>query len=262
MRKIMKMLGRLLFPTLALLAMPAVYAEPPRLPHGDPWGPRPVAGENPQLLKEGARAYAACASCHLADGSGRPDGAIPRLAGQQAAILEMKLTKIRRGDVFLPVMAAFANSLAPADVTAVSAYLAALPQTKQAGAGDGKALDEGRRGFTANCAACHGAHGEGTPALEAPRLCGQHYGYLLRRVNEIRSRKRADANEGMIAVLATVPEASLTATADWLSRGTCEPWQPSPPGRLTSPSSRAPSAGQGASAPLLRKERGGSETGQ
>ena len=33
--------------------------------------------------------YAHCASCHLHDGSGRPDGSIPRLNGQRRAVLEM-----------------------------------------------------------------------------------------------------------------------------------------------------------------------------
>ena len=42
-------------------------------------------------------AYAHCASCHLHDGSGRPDGSIPRLNGQRRAVLENKLHRLRTG---------------------------------------------------------------------------------------------------------------------------------------------------------------------
>ena len=51
-------------------------------------------------------AYAHCASCHLHDGSGRPDGSIPRLNGQRRAVLENKLHRLRGGMMRLPVMAA------------------------------------------------------------------------------------------------------------------------------------------------------------
>ncbi len=203
----------------------SLFAGPMLPPSGDPWATRPIhaGSENANVLRMGATVYTFCASCHLADGGGRPDGDIPRLAGQPAFAVAAKLSRIRSGEVFLPVMAAFANSLSPQEVTAVAAYIAALPTPAYVGLGDGKALSIGRHQYAATCAACHGANGEGSSTLQAPRLCGQHAGYILRRVGEIVQRRRADADAGMAAIAASVSPANLAATADYLSRGTCSP---------------------------------------
>lgn len=217
-----------LFAFLAVLsASTAGFAgdKPMLPPSGDPWATRPIAEDavNRDELRVGARVYAFCASCHLADGGGRPDGAIPRLAGQPAGIVIAKLFRIRSGEVFLPVMAPFANSLSPQEVTAVASYISTLPAPAFVGHGDGKALAAGQKQYSASCAACHGAHAEGNASLQAPRLCGQHAGYVLRRVDEVVRRKRADGNAGMAAISAGVAPAELAATADYLSRGTCDP---------------------------------------
>lgn len=199
-------------------------ADKPMLPPGgDPWATRPIPDgtANAGQLRMGAGVYASCASCHLADGGGRPDGAIPRLAGQSAEILVSKLTRIRSGEVFLPVMAAFAHSLSPQEVTAVAAYIAFLPEPKYIGRGEGKSLQAGQTHYAALCAACHGAGAEGNPVLQAPRLCGQHAGYIVRRVEEVVQGRRADANPGMAAIAAAVAPADLAAAADYLSRGAC-----------------------------------------
>ena len=65
--------------------------------------------------------------------------------------------------------------------------------------------------------------GEGNLALHAPRLCGQHYGYILRRVAEVADRQRADSDAGMAAVVAALASEDLSAVADQLSRMNCEP---------------------------------------
>ena len=73
-------------------------------------------------------AYAHCASCHLHDGSGRPDGSIPRLAGQRRSVLENKLYRLRAGMMRLPVMDAFARTLAPKEIAEIAGYLSGLPE--------------------------------------------------------------------------------------------------------------------------------------
>ena len=62
-------------------------------------------------------AYAHCASCHLHDGSGRPDGSIPRLTGQRRSVLENKLYRLRAGIMRMPVMDPYARTLAPNEIT-------------------------------------------------------------------------------------------------------------------------------------------------
>ena len=74
-------------------------------------------------------AYAHCASCHLHDGTGRPDGSIPRLNGQRRAVLENKLYRLRAGLMRMPVMDPYARTLAPKDITDIATYLSELPAT-------------------------------------------------------------------------------------------------------------------------------------
>lgn len=192
-------------------------------PSGDPWATRAVTTPT---LQAGAKVYAFCASCHLADGSGRPDGAIPRLAGQPAAIVVAKLESIRKEATYLPVMAAFVNSMSPVEVKAVAAYIAALPAPKSIGNGDGKALAQGEKSYAASCAACHGERGEGILALAAPRLCGQHAGYLVRRIDEAVRNTRGDANAGMAALAKPLSASQRAAVSDYLSRGACDGAKP------------------------------------
>lgn len=194
-------------------------AEPMLPPSGDPWATRAVTTP---ALQAGAKIYAFCASCHLADGGGRPDGAIPRLAGQPAEIVAAKLESIRKGTTYLPVMAAFVNSLSPAEVKAVAAYIAALPAPQYLGHGDGKSLSQGEKSYAANCAACHGERGAGNVALRAPRLCGQHAGYTVRRIDEVVRNTRGDANAGMAALAKPLSASERAAVADYLSRGQCD----------------------------------------
>jgi cytochrome c553 len=52
---------------------------------------------------------------------------------------------------------------------------------------------------TAQCAACHGANGEGNPAMNAPRLAGQNAPYLARQLEAYANGERNNAVMGPIA---------------------------------------------------------------
>ncbi len=185
---------------------------PPAPLDADPWdaGVGAVAGRD---------VFASCASCHLADASGRPDGSIPRLAGQRAAILQRKLERLASGEVDLPVMAGFAASLQPAEITAVSTWLAGLPDPapRDPPAGAGALL------YAGSCLPCHGPQAEGQDALGAPRLCGQHAPYLLRRMQDSAQGARADADLAMAAIVRAVPQGDREVIAAWLAAGSCAP---------------------------------------
>jgi cytochrome c553 len=165
-------------------------------------------------------AYAHCASCHLHDGSGRPDGSIPQLNGQRRAVLENKLHRLRTGMMHLPVMDAYARTLAPREVTEIAAYLSELPQSEAAQA-DTSERDraEGASLYTQHCSACHGANGEGHDGLFASRLCGQYPAFLERRLDEIVARKRGDADAIMQGVVDVVPGDDLRVIVAWLAGG-------------------------------------------
>ncbi len=165
-------------------------------------------------------AYAHCASCHLHDGSGRPDGAIPRLNGQRQAVLESKLHRMRAGLTSLPVMDPFARTLDAREVGEVAKYLSELPETPTHSVDVPEASrEEGATSFAELCASCHGANGEGHDGLFASRLCGQYEGYMARRLDEVRAGTRGDADAVMQGVLRGIGERDLAPVLRWLSAG-------------------------------------------
>ncbi|MDH3654071.1 MAG: c-type cytochrome [Myxococcales bacterium] len=165
-------------------------------------------------------AFAHCASCHLHDGSGRPDGSIPRLAGQRRAVLENKLYRLRAGTMHLPVMDPYARTLLLTEVTDIAIYLSQLPEIEVASSA---ASDEQRAAgaalFAQHCVACHGARGEGDDGLFASRLCGQYAGYLARRLEEAAAGTRGTADAIMQGVVDTVPTDDLGLIVAWLAAG-------------------------------------------
>lgn len=165
-------------------------------------------------------AYAHCASCHLHDGSGRPDGSIPRLNGQRRAVLENKLYRLRAGIMRMPVMDPYARTLMPKDITEIAAYLSVLPEL--ASMPSSVSREERVRGasvYAQHCASCHGANAEGHDGLFASRLCGQYSGYLTRRLAEVAARTRGDADAVMQGVVDAVPSDDLQAIVAWLAGG-------------------------------------------
>ena len=164
----------------------------------------------------GAKVYESCASCHMADAMGRKDGQVPRLAGQSTKVLIHKLEKLRAGSVTLPVMLPFARALSAQEVTLVSNYIATIGQVSKAIS----AVDNPDYG--AYCAACHGPSGMGNDTLLAPRLCGQHQPYLLRRMQEIKGNSRGDADPGMRGILSVIAPKALTQIANDLAQHNCQ----------------------------------------
>jgi len=165
-------------------------------------------------------AYAHCVSCHLHDGSGRPDGSIPRLAGQRRAVLENKLYRLRAGTMHLPVMDPYARTLLPTEVSEIAIYLSQLPEIEIA---PSAASDEERAAgaalYAQHCVACHGSNGEGDDGLFASRLCGQYAGYLARRLEEAAVGTRGTADAIMQGVVDTVSIDDLALIVAWLAAG-------------------------------------------
>lgn len=70
----------------------------------------------------------------------------------------------------------------------------------------------------AACAACHGAQGQGNPALGAPRLAGQHFSYLWQQLRSFKVGARgydAQDSQGVLmrSALTAVPESALEGLA-------------------------------------------------
>jgi cytochrome c553 len=168
-----------------------------------------------QDLATGKAAYDICATCHGAAGEGNPAMNSPALAGQDAAYLARQLNHFKSGvrgaapgDALGAQMRGMAATLASDEaVTAVSAYLASLPEAvaTEILAGD---MRNGENQYNAYCGACHGAQAQGNPALNSPRLAGLDSQYLARQLQNYASGIRgshADDRYGrQMKMMATV----------------------------------------------------------
>jgi len=118
------------------------------------------------------------------------------------------------------------------DAAAFQTWLSGYPtfaQTQAHPAGDATA----GASFYAVCIACHGAQGEGNPALHAPKLAGQTDWYLIRQLKNFKSGARGtdehdingrlmapmaatlpddDAMANVVAYIKTLPDQPATAT--------------------------------------------------
>ncbi len=216
--------------TVSLILIPvfAVAAPPPQAGaaatgRGSTWN-LPYAEKQAALTlmghaEAGAEIYEArCAACHLPTGGGNPDGSTPRLAGQYTTVLIKQLADIRAGLRENPTMYPVAMSLADAQAIAdLAAYIETLCIPRGAGQYEApdaaKQIAYGKALFAEKCTLCHLPSGDGIKEKFYPVLAGQHYGYLLRQLVDIRDGRRGNAHPGMVKVVAKLNDVQLVALA-------------------------------------------------
>jgi cytochrome c553 len=172
-------------------------------------------------LDRGAELFRTCLVCHGPDGNGTPDGNVPRIAGQHAAVLAQQLVDFRYGRRWDPRMEHFADRHHLPDAQAVaniSAYLQQLPRSGAVGAGDGKQLALGAGLYAQQCRVCHGSAGEGDAQRLTPQLAGQHYEYLRRQIYDAVDGRRHNFSAAHIRLLASLQHDDIAAVCDYLSR--------------------------------------------
>lgn len=136
-----------------------------------------------------------CVACHAQDGSGNPALNAPSIAGLEKEYLARQLIHFKRdirvtdaNDHSGMMMAGVAKSLGEKDISSLSNYLASRPFiAAKAGKENGGFMG---RGLYAGCQSCHGAHAQGESRLQAPRLAGQHTGYLKSQIIKFKSGQR------------------------------------------------------------------------
>lgn len=168
----------------------------------------------------GKAAFESCAGCHRPNGAGRSDGAIPRLSGQHREVIVKQVADIRAGLRLNPPMKPFVDApeMTPQALADIATWLQSLPVTGRIGQGPGTALARGRELYARDCAACHGAQGEGMAAAFHPMLAAQHYSYLLRELGLIRDGGRGNSTVAMVELIKGYAPQDLEAVADHLSR--------------------------------------------
>jgi cytochrome c553 len=172
-------------------------------------------------IENGKKAYELCATCHLENGWGKPDGSFPVIAGQHRKVLIKQLADIRARNRENPTMYPFTDPETIGGVQAiadVTEYISTLAPNPQPGVGDGKDLDKAEQVYKDNCMMCHGKEGQGNGDAFFPRLQGQHQAYLVRQMLWIRDGFRKNGNALMAEKLKPMDDAQISVLADYISR--------------------------------------------
>jgi cytochrome c553 len=172
-------------------------------------------------VANGLAIYRECAACHKPEGWGSTTGSVPQIAGQQRNVVIKQLADFRAGNRNSALMVPYASveSIGGAQSVAdVAAYISTLEISVANGKGSGKDLELGKRLYQEHCAECHGASGEGSNDDLAPRIQAQHYKYLVRQFQSIRSGKRRNASEEMASLTQELDDDEMKAILDYTSR--------------------------------------------
>lgn len=133
----------------------------------------------------GGRLFAThCASCHGADGSGRPGVTSLRIGvwrwgGEPETIAETIRVGINAAhpDTRMSSMAPFGprGLLTRPEAESIVAYVRTLSDPAAARDAPKARIDEGRTLFASDCASCHGADGKGRRMVGGPDLTDAHW---------------------------------------------------------------------------------------
>ncbi|MGR3761113.1 c-type cytochrome [Roseobacteraceae bacterium NS-SX3] len=136
-----------------------------------------------------------CASCHLENGAGDAGMRTPAIAGLDRDYVLRQyrnfLNGLRGGGETRPLAQAMVDimqELPEGAAAEISAYVASLPVAELEQETTPAGFIE--RGLYSGCSSCHGANGQGFPALGAPRLADQHAWYLREQLERFRDGSR------------------------------------------------------------------------
>jgi cytochrome c553 len=171
----------------------------------------------------GARLFETCAACHGQDGRGTDDGAVPAIAGQHVSVLVKQLVDFRHDRRWDERMQNFASRhclSGPQELLDVAAYAESLRRWPplEGGGGDRAALRQGEIVYHRDCSGCHGPLGEGELRRMRARLAGQHYGYLLRQLDQTAAGARPGMDAEHVRMIGALSAEERAAVADYLSR--------------------------------------------
>jgi cytochrome c553 len=169
----------------------------------------------------GAALYDTCSACHGPRGDGVADGTVPAIAGQHRRVLIKQLVDFRhdrRWDVRMEHFADRHHLAGAQDIADVAAYVNELQRSRPASFGPGEEVRHGAGVYIRDCAACHGASGQGDGDKLVPRLAGQHFEYLVRQLHDATEGRRPNMLGEHERLLRRFDRQDINGVADYLSR--------------------------------------------
>ncbi len=169
----------------------------------------------------GRKVYLTCAVCHQPEGWGTVDGVYPQIAGQLPSVIIKQLADFRSGNRVNPLMYPFSVPRilgGPQQMADVAAYVSQLPMNPRNGVGPGVDLELGGQLYLDNCAECHGDRGQGDANEHIPAVAGQHFLYLVRQFEAIRSGERKNADAEMVEQIKGFSPQQQSAVLDYVAR--------------------------------------------
>lgn len=169
----------------------------------------------------GEAIYEVCAACHQASGWGVHDGSVPHIAGQHYRYLVGELVDFHNNERRNLRMQHFMSASLfeqPQAIADVAAYIAELAPTQRPAQGGGSRLAQGEALYGDLCTYCHGRDGRGNASFGIPRIAGQHYTYLIRRLRLITAGEGHEVNQFLPMMLAPMRDEEISAVADYVSR--------------------------------------------
>lgn len=156
-----------------------------------------ACAEPKEPLARAAAHWGQCTPCHGANGEGKREQLAPPIAGLPAWYVETQLQHYKadiRGNAYddlagLRMRPMALSLLKEQDIKDMAAFVETLPTPPAQVAGIDGYAPNGASAF-ALCVACHGANGEGNPALKAPPIAGQADWYVYEQLRKFKGGLR------------------------------------------------------------------------
>lgn len=163
----------------------------------------------------GRRKAEACAACHGPDGNAVTPGT-PSLAAMPAFYTHWQLIMFRDGRRSDPQMTPFVQHLTDADLGDLAAFYAAQAARGRPAEIDAAKAAVGRMvAQTQHCTSCHGPGLMGQNQI--PRLAGQDFDYLLKRLRGYKAKTTSDLDGMMTMVSQALSEEDIDSLVHFMA---------------------------------------------